>query len=193
MLHVFKIGSDILGFLSGIIEILCVHISRLIESIESVESTNQREKGESVGLPDSLLFCIGFFCLGLIVPSVTVLVFVAVEEDFLPATEIGQELRLTFDNLLFARGEVLLGVVTHAEHDVLELLGKIVDKLHGAVVAREQVDIDSGAIVGVHAVDMQEDNLRTVAFHDARSEFDIGDTELLEVHLAVVINVTGLV
>jgi len=193
VLHVFKIGSDILGFLSGIIEILCVHISGLIESIESVESTNQREKGESVGLPDSLLFGLGFFSLGLIVPGVTILVLVAVEEDFVPATEIGQELRLTFDNSLLAGSQVLLGIVTHAEHDVFKLLREFVDELQGAVIAREQVNIDSGTIVGVHAVDMQKNNLRTVAFHDARSEFDIGDTELLEVHLAVVINVTGLV
>ena len=161
--------------------------------LSQLSQLTRKKKGRVLVSPDSLLCGLGFFCLGLVVPGVTELVLVSVEEDFIPATEIGQELRLTFDYLLLASGQVFLGVVTHAEHDVLELLGKVIDEVQCAVVAREQVDVHSRTIVGVHAVDMEENNLGSVNGNDARSEFDIGDTELLEVHLAVVINVTGLV
>ena len=118
---------------------------------------------------------------------------IAVEVELLAAADVAQELGLTFDDSFLACGDVLLGVVADAEDDVFEELRKPVDEGLGAVLTRPQVDVHLRTIVGVHAFDMKEYDLRAVYGDDLGSELDICDSELLEVHLAVVINVTGLV
>jgi len=157
--------------------------SKIIYHQSPVDSARSQKGGRLLFLPYGLL----------VGPVVLVLLAVSAEEHLLSVDEIAEELGLTFCGSLFARCDVLLGVIADAEHDVLELLRHVLDVLQGLIVSRPQVDIDDETIVGVSAFDVQQDDLCSVLHRDRlRSEVHIHATESLEVHGTDVVAVTVL-